>query len=242
MSAFRFALALALAIPSGAIAQAVPPGPVAPGGAFFGGGFFGGGGGFGGGFGSGGFVGVPAFHPGPPGFRFRPLQPGFFIDPFWFGPQFHIQSWQHFGFSRPPRGHRWVRFFNDACLIGRRGRVRFCHHGFFAAGFAGGGAFGGGAWHPGMNQGWVMPQQGLDHSFHGAQGAMPAQGWGGWGVAYPIVIETVIIGGGSSSAATVVEEVIEEYEEVETAPVVRTIIQPRRIYVRPPPPPPGERG
>ncbi|HEV2865027.1 MAG TPA: RcnB family protein [Allosphingosinicella sp.] len=62
-------------------------------------------------------------HPGP-NFRHHRLHRGFVINPFWFGPQFHIQNWQMYGFAPPPSGHRWVRYYDDAYLIDREGRVR----------------------------------------------------------------------------------------------------------------------
>ena len=61
-------------------------------------------------------------HPGPNFPRHR-LRNGFFVHPFFFGPQFHVQNWQLYGFSAPPRDHRWVRHFDDAYLIDREGRV-----------------------------------------------------------------------------------------------------------------------
>jgi hypothetical protein len=65
----------------------------------------------------------PGSHPGA-NFRHHRLQRGFFVHPFWFGPQFHVQNWQLYGFAPPPRHHRWVRFYDDAYLIDRDGRVR----------------------------------------------------------------------------------------------------------------------
>jgi len=62
-------------------------------------------------------------HPGP-NFRHHRLNRGFVIHPFWFGPQFHVQNWQMYGFAPPPRDHRWVRYYDDAYLIDREGRVR----------------------------------------------------------------------------------------------------------------------
>jgi Ni/Co efflux regulator RcnB len=67
--------------------------------------------------------GSPVVHPGP-NFRHRRLQRGFIMHPFWFGPQFHVQNWQLYGFSPPPRDHRWVRYYDDAYLIDGEGRVR----------------------------------------------------------------------------------------------------------------------
>jgi Nickel/cobalt transporter regulator len=51
------------------------------------------------------------------------LHRGFFIPPMWFGPQFHVSNWQVYGFPAPPADHRWVRYYNDAYLVDRNGRI-----------------------------------------------------------------------------------------------------------------------
>jgi hypothetical protein len=61
-------------------------------------------------------------HPGA-NFRHHRLQRGFMVHPFWFGPQFHVQNWQLYGFAQPQRDQRWVRYYDDAYLIDREGRV-----------------------------------------------------------------------------------------------------------------------
>ncbi len=57
------------------------------------------------------------------------LQPGFVVPPFWFGPQFHVNNWQMYGFAPPPPRHRWVRYYDDAYLIDHDGRIRDTRHG-----------------------------------------------------------------------------------------------------------------
>jgi Ni/Co efflux regulator RcnB len=52
------------------------------------------------------------------------IQRGFILPHFWWGPQFHVQNWQMYGFPRPTAGHRWVRYYDDALLVDRRGTVR----------------------------------------------------------------------------------------------------------------------
>lgn len=69
----------------------------------------------------GGGVHMPRFRPGH-GFP-RRLQRGGFIHPFWFGPQFYIQNWQGYGFADPGPDQRWVRYYDDAYLVDRGGRV-----------------------------------------------------------------------------------------------------------------------
>ncbi len=61
------------------------------------------------------------FRPGH-GFQ-RRLNRGFVIHPFWFGPQFHINNWQAYGFADPGQDRRWVRYYDDAYLVDRGGRV-----------------------------------------------------------------------------------------------------------------------
>jgi hypothetical protein len=101
------ALAAAAAmISTGALAQVVTsPGPVSGGT---------------GGFHGGTMQGRTSFHGGM--FPHR-LQPGFVVPPMWFGPQFHVANWQTYGFSPPPAGHRWVRYYDDAYLVDQQGRV-----------------------------------------------------------------------------------------------------------------------
>ena len=67
-------------------------------------------------------------HPGRD-FRHRRLQRGFVVHPFWFGPQFHIANWQMYGFANPGRDYRWVRYYDDAYMIDRGGRVRDARYG-----------------------------------------------------------------------------------------------------------------
>jgi Ni/Co efflux regulator RcnB len=42
---------------------------------------------------------------------------------FWFGPQFHVQNWQVYGFGQPMHDRRWIRYYDDALLIDRHGMV-----------------------------------------------------------------------------------------------------------------------
>ncbi|MGE3395534.1 MAG: RcnB family protein [Sphingomonas sp.] len=71
----------------------------------------------------GGGVHIPRghFRPGR-GFP-RRLARGGFIHPYWFGPQFYITNWQGYGFADPGEDQRWVRYYDDAYLIDRGGRV-----------------------------------------------------------------------------------------------------------------------
>src|SRR5687768_18603626 len=110
---FLLTLAAGAALPTAALAQGhhpgMPPGHMVHGGSGMtmqhGGGFM-----------------HPGMHPGP-NFPHRRLHRGFVIHPFWFGPQFHIQNWQMYGFADPGRDRRWVRYYDDAYLIDGDGRV-----------------------------------------------------------------------------------------------------------------------
>ena len=55
--------------------------------------------------------------------RYKRIERGFFVPNFWWGPQSQIQNWSMYGFSQPVQDRRWVRYFDDALLIDRSGRV-----------------------------------------------------------------------------------------------------------------------
>jgi hypothetical protein len=109
-------------LPSGAFAQAgPPPGPPA------GHGWHGGGAGGGGSWHGGGAVGGGgSWHGGMMGGQHfqRRLQRGFIVPQFFWGPQFQINNWQMYGFGDPGADGRWIRYYDDAYLIGRDGRIR----------------------------------------------------------------------------------------------------------------------
>ena len=54
----------------------------------------------------------------------RRINRGHFVPQFWWGPQFHVQNWGLYGFSQPYEDTRWIRYYDDAYLIDREGRVR----------------------------------------------------------------------------------------------------------------------
>lgn len=58
----------------------------------------------------------------------RRFDRGHFVPQFWWGPQFHVQHWQMYGFPQPMPGHRWVRFYDDAYMIDGHGRVYDSRH------------------------------------------------------------------------------------------------------------------
>ncbi len=56
--------------------------------------------------------------------HFRRIHRGGRVNQFWWGPQFHIQNWGLYGFPQPLHNDwRWVRYYDDAYLIDRDGRV-----------------------------------------------------------------------------------------------------------------------
>jgi Ni/Co efflux regulator RcnB len=56
-------------------------------------------------------------------FGFRRVHRGGFVPQFWWGPQFIVRNWSHHGFPQPFHGGRWIRYYDDALLIDRYGRV-----------------------------------------------------------------------------------------------------------------------
>jgi Ni/Co efflux regulator RcnB len=197
-------------------------------------------------------------HPGR-NFRHQRLQRGFFIHPFWFGPQFHVQNWQMYGFTAPPRDHRWVRHYNDAYMIDREGRVRDHRYDMdwdeygerweMDDGIPS--YYGENDWRPDEDDyAWVEGQGPEDEDYadrgHGYPmrpgncgapdpcGGHGGYGYYGYGVAYPaIIIETTVTTGGTVCCEEVVEEVVE---------VQRPRRRHRRVIRQRPRPPAGERG
>ena len=48
---------------------------------------------------------------------------GGFVSSGWWGPQFVVRNWNMYGFPQPYGGGRWIRYYDDALLIDRSGRV-----------------------------------------------------------------------------------------------------------------------
>ncbi|HST35200.1 MAG TPA: RcnB family protein [Allosphingosinicella sp.] len=207
-----------------------------------------------------------------PGRNFqRHIGRGFSVHPFWFGSQFYVNDWQGYGFADPGPDQRWIRYYDDAYLIDRGGRVVDQREDFDWDRH-------GDDWedddgvpmrrgHRGRRHGdedyeWFQMQDGRadggwDYSQYGHGGPNgpppPGYGYGGYGYgygyyAYPIVIETTTTYGQSYS-----EEVVEEYVEVrrprrhvrscQCARPRAPAPRPRAPAPRPRPrPPAGERG
>jgi hypothetical protein len=45
------------------------------------------------------------------------------LPPMWWGPQFTIGDWGTYGFPPPVSGGRWIRYYDDALMVGPDGRV-----------------------------------------------------------------------------------------------------------------------
>lgn len=48
----------------------------------------------------------------------------------WFGPQFVVRNWHMHGFPQPFAGGRWIRYYDDALLVDRYGRVHDGRYGW----------------------------------------------------------------------------------------------------------------
>lgn len=59
-------------------------------------------------------VGAPAY--------VRPFR-GFLLPRVWIAPTYYIANWQGYGLSRPAQGYGWSRYYDDAVLTDRNGRV-----------------------------------------------------------------------------------------------------------------------
>lgn len=54
---------------------------------------------------------------------YRNVRRGGFVPGYWLGPRYGVGNFGAYGFYAPPRGHRWVRYYDDALLVDGRGYV-----------------------------------------------------------------------------------------------------------------------
>jgi len=186
-------------------------------------------------------------HPGP-NFRHRRMNRGFVIHPFWFGSQFHINNWQMYGFGDPGDG-RWVRYYDDAYLIGRDGRVRDTRYGMDwdrygeeweledgIPAYRGSRAYRPGEedyeWaegHGGRGEGRAGHGGHAMHGGHGGHATHGGHGGHGYGAAYGgyygygAYAYPIVIETITTSGGGYMEEIVEEYVEVR---------RPRRVHRR----------
>lgn len=55
--------------------------------------------------------------------RFRRPFVGFVLPPFWLGSSYAINDYWNYGLDEPPYGYSWSRYYDDAVLVDRDGRV-----------------------------------------------------------------------------------------------------------------------
>lgn len=178
-----------------------------------------------------------AAHPG--GFRPGPdfphrLRRGHVIHPFWFGPRFHINNWQLYGFADPGADGRWIRYYDDAYLIDRGGRVRDAREGLDWDQYGerwdeedGIPAYHGrGDYRPGdEDYAWVREYQGEFGPGYAEQGGYGPYPGGGY-YTQPMIIDTIVTG---TSVRTVING-----EVVDEIPLAAATVAPRAAVRRPP--------
>lgn len=182
------------------------------------------------------------FRPGP-GFPHR-LRRGHVIHPHWFGPRFHINNWQMYGFADPGADGRWIRYYDDAYLIDRGGRVRDAREGLDWDQYGerwdiedGIPAYHGrGDYRPGQEDyAWVREYQGEFGPGYAEQGGYGPYPGGGY-YTQPMVIDTIVTG---TSVRTVINgELVDEIPLAAATAAPRAVVRrhPRPVASRPPTP------
>lgn len=54
---------------------------------------------------------------------YRPAVRGWVLPGYWMAPRYYIGNYTRYGWSTPPAGHGWSRYYDDAVLTDRDGRV-----------------------------------------------------------------------------------------------------------------------
>lgn len=190
----------------------------------------------------------------------RRIDRGGMVPHFWWGPQFVVHNWQNYGFSQPMHGGRWIRYYDDALLIDRNGRV---HDGRYGQDwdrygdrwgerdgipvYVGDGDFEpeeedyewAERWERGEGERADMRRHGRPQPAYG-HGQAYGHGYGQT-YGYGCGCGTVTITETTTTTAPVMEQVTYyEYEEVRAAPRKKRVI--RRAPARRAAPRPGERG
>jgi Ni/Co efflux regulator RcnB len=61
---------------------------------------------------------------------YRPASRGYILPSYWVSPSFYIGNYARYGFSQPQNGYGWSRYYDDAVLTDRDGRVYDSVRGF----------------------------------------------------------------------------------------------------------------
>jgi Ni/Co efflux regulator RcnB len=205
-------------------------------------------------------------HPGP-GFRFHKIRRGGVVPGFWMGPNVVVRNWGAYGFPAPVTGHRWIRYYDDALLVDRYGRVRDGRYGYDwrrhdrdwddrdgVPVYVGEGDYEPEEWDYEWAERWERGEGDDYADGHGGppprhgpmppHGPMPMPGYGygggyGCGCGPVVITETV-----TTTAPVVETRTYYEYVTERAAPKRQYRRPARRAPARraPPPPRPGERG
>jgi Ni/Co efflux regulator RcnB len=197
-----------------------------------------------------GHMGLPGHHPGMDGRhagRWQRFERGMRVPPIWWGPQFQLGNWGMYGFPEPVPGGRWIRYYDDALMLDRDGRVVDGRYGWDwdrygdVPGYAADEGYGdadrddyaegeeheSGRGGDGMRHRMPPPPPG------------PAYGYGACGCGYgaPVLVSETIV----------TEPAVVEQRTYVTTVVERVRVAPRararsKLIRRAPPPRPGERG
>jgi Ni/Co efflux regulator RcnB len=193
----------------------------------------------------------------------RRIGRGGFVPGFWFGPQFQVRNWGMYGFPAPFAGGRWVRYYDDALLIDRDGRVHDGRYGFDWDRYGDRWGYddrgvpiyvGDGDYEPDEDDyEWAdegdrggYREEHVRRGYGGGYGGGAAYGYGaygGCGCGPVVVTETVTTTAPVVETRTWYEDVVEYVDQPRRAAPRRYVKRPVRRA--PPPPPrarPGERG
>lgn len=73
-------------------------------------------------------VAVRSAPPPPLASRVPRVDRGFIMPPYWMEPQFDVRDWDDYGFAAPTPDERWIRYYDQALLVDRYGRVIDVRH------------------------------------------------------------------------------------------------------------------
>jgi Ni/Co efflux regulator RcnB len=186
----------------------------------------------------------------------RRIDRGGMVPQFWRGPQFVVHNWGMYGFPQPMHGARWIRYYDDALLVDRYGRVHDGRYGWDWDRYADRWSerdgipvyVGDGDFEPEEDdyewaERWERGEE-RDGRHARRHGPPPHPGYGhayGYGYGYGCGCGPVVVTETITTTAPVMKRVTYyEYEEVRSAPRKKRVI--RRTPARRAAPKPGERG